>query len=73
MPDGSEIPAGKFQSDTMKLVQKDIYVPWIFSLAATFTSDINANRRRAQATLFEAGVLRPLLDKIGRASCRERV
>ncbi len=66
MPDGSKITAGKFQSDTMKLVQKDIYVPWIFSLAASFTSDINANRRSAQAALFEAGVLRPLLDSARR-------
>ena len=66
MPDGSEITAGKFQSDTMKLVQEDIHVPWVFSLAATFSSDINANRRLAQAALFEAGVLRPLLDSARR-------
>ena len=66
MPNGAKISVGKFHSDTMKLVQNDIYVPWVFRLAATFASDINANRRKAQAALFEAGVLRPLIDSARR-------
>jgi hypothetical protein len=66
MPDGAKISVGKFHADTMKLVQNDIYVPWVFRLAAVFTKDMNANRRQAQAALFEAGVLRPLIDSARR-------
>lgn len=63
LPDGGgEVPVGQFQYDTMRMVQKDIRVPWVFSLAATFSSDINSNRRKAQAALYEACVLRPLID-----------
>ena len=53
---------GKFHRDTMDLVRRDIHVPWIFRFAATFAADINANRRTAQRVLFEAGILRPLVD-----------
>jgi hypothetical protein len=66
LPDGAKISVGKFHADTMKLVQKDIYVPWVFRLASAFSGDINANRRKAQAALFEAGVLRPLMDSARR-------
>ena len=66
LADGSKILVGKFHYDTMKLVQSDIKVPWVFSLAAVFGSDMNANRRKAQAALFEAGVLRPLIDSARR-------
>ncbi len=66
LPNGAKISIGKFHSDTMKLVQNDIYVPWVFRLAYVFGSDINANRRQAQAALFEAGMLRPLIDSARR-------
>jgi hypothetical protein len=66
LADGSTVLVGKFHYDTMKLVQSDIKVPWVFSLASVFGSDINANRRQAQAALFEAGVIRPLVDSARR-------
>jgi len=59
---GGKVSVGQLHYDTMKLVEKDIRVPWVFGLAAAFSSDINANRRKAQAALFEAGVIRPLVD-----------
>ena len=60
-PSGT-LPAGSFHHDTMKLVQNRIAVPWIFKFAATFSKSIDEARRHAQRVLFEAGVLRPLVD-----------
>ena len=59
---GSYTTSAQFHSDTMKLVSREIRVPWVFRFAATFGSDINANRRRAARILFESGVIRPLVD-----------
>jgi hypothetical protein len=66
LPDGAKISVGKFQYDTMRRVQDPIHVPWIFRLAAVFTVNIDENRKKAQAALFEAGVLRPLVDSARR-------
>jgi len=60
----AKVATAQFHHRTMELVQKDVHVPYIFSLAAVFGSDINDNRRRAQRILFEAGVLRPLIDAV---------
>jgi len=60
-PSGT-ITTGTFHSDTMRMVQKPLAVPWIFRFAATFSASINDARRAAQRVLFEAGVLRPLVD-----------
>jgi len=65
MPTGT-IDSGQFHHDTMELVRQEIKIPWVFSFAATLSSDINANRRAAQRVLFEAGVLRPLVDSVRR-------
>ncbi len=57
-----EIPAGQFHYDTMQKVKEDIHIPWVFGFAELFGADINENRHRAQRVLFEAGVLRPIID-----------
>lgn len=62
MEAGTSTTSAKFHHDTMKLVQKEIQVPGIFSFAAKFGDDINDNRRKAARILYEAGVIRPLVD-----------
>jgi hypothetical protein len=64
LPEGKTVTTGEFHEETMKKVQTDIHVPWIFRFAATFSADINSNRQRAQRILYEAGVLRPLVDAV---------
>jgi hypothetical protein len=62
MERGTSTTSAKFHHDTMKLVQTEIQVPKIFSFAAKFGDDINDNRRKAARILYEAGVVRPLVD-----------
>ncbi|MCD6304192.1 MAG: hypothetical protein J7M21_04440 [Planctomycetes bacterium] len=58
----ADVTFAQFHRATAELVKKDIHVPWIFRLAAAFGEGINEKRRRAHGVLFEAGVLRPLVE-----------
>ena len=62
MPSGDDVTTAKFHHDTMEMVRQPIPLPWIFRFAAVFGDDINEKRRAAQRVLYEASVLRPLIE-----------
>lgn|GEM_PF-835227 len=60
---GNKVTIEAFHQDVLGQIEKGpIHVPWIFSFARVFNRRINTNRENGQRTLFEAGVLEPLID-----------
>jgi len=69
---GNKLTIERFHPDLLNRIQKgNIHVPWIFSFATVFNRGINKNREDGQRTLFDAGVLRPLVDATRDTMTRE--
>ncbi len=51
----------EFHTSIMELMNKPIRIPWVFSLAR-IGRGVEKGRREAQRVIFEAGVLRPVVD-----------
>ncbi len=59
---GRETRIAEFHSRLHQLDQKPIRIPWVFWLAKVGTAGLDTKRVRAHQVLFEAGILRPLVD-----------
>jgi hypothetical protein len=61
----------KLHPDVAKLVERPLGVPRVFRLVASISGDLESMRRAGASALFEASVLRPLLDAAGRKLAAE--
>lgn len=58
----ASVPLSRFHGDLLGMNQQPIAIPWVYRPVATLTSDLDAKRRRAERVLFEASVLKPLVE-----------